>query len=214
MRVLITGASRGIGAGLADAYRAAGHDVIATSRGGQTDVALDVTDPESQCVLAGFLGDSALDLLICNAGVYLDKGETLETGFAAPLWADTFAANVTGVFHTVQTLLPHLRRAKQSKVAIISSQMGSNERAKGNSLIYRASKAAATNLGSNLASALQPDGIAVGSYHPGWVRTDMGSAAADISVDQSVAGLMKRFEALKLETSGCYEAYDGTALPH
>jgi NAD(P)-dependent dehydrogenase (short-subunit alcohol dehydrogenase family) len=52
--------------------------------------------------------------------------------------------------------------------------MGSSERAPGGSYIYRASKAAATNLGRNLATDLAPRGIAVGIYHPGWVRTDMG----------------------------------------
>jgi aspartate kinase len=66
--------------------------------------------------------------------------------------------------------------------------MGSSERARGGSYIYRASKAAATNLGRNLATDLAPRGIAVGIYHPGWVRTDMGGSSADISLDESVVG--------------------------
>jgi NAD(P)-dependent dehydrogenase (short-subunit alcohol dehydrogenase family) len=75
--------------------------------------------------------------------------------------------------------------------------MGSSDRAaNGGSYIYRASKAAATNLGRNLATDLAPRGIAVGIYHPGWVRTDMGGTGADISLEESVAGLMARFDAL------------------
>ena len=207
MTVVITGASRGIGAGLAAAYEARGDEVIGTTRAAQWT--LDVTDPASQAAFAAMLGDRSVDLLVCNAGVYLDKGHALETGFAADLWAQTFAANVTGVFLTVQTLLPHLRRATEPKIAIISSQMASSTTAPGGSYIYRASKAAALNLGRNLAVDLKADGIAVGIYHPGWVRTDMGSDAADISVHEAVQGLTDRFDALDLACTGTFETWDG-----
>ena len=111
---------------------------------------------------------------------------------------------MTGVFLTVQAFLPHLDLSAAPKIAIISSQMGSSARAKGGSYIYRASKAAATNLGRNLAMDLAPRGIAVGIYHPGWVRTDMGGAGADISLEESVAGLMDRFDALSVATTGAF----------
>lgn len=213
MHVLITGANRGIGAQMAALYRARGDTVTGTSRDGATGATLDVTSATSFEDLAESLGDTPIDLLVCNAGVYLDKGHALETGYSAQVWADTFATNVTGVFLTVQSLLPNLRASSGAKVAIISSQMGSSTKAKGSALAYRVSKAAALNLGFNLTAALRPDGIAVGIYHPGWVRTDMGGDTADISVDESAEGLVARFDHLGLETTGCFETWDGRAHP-
>ncbi len=216
MTILITGASRGIGKALFDGYADVGATVIGTHR--QPDAGamreLDVADPASHARLATLLADTAIDLLICNAGIYPDKGQSLNGGYPADMWAQGFATNVTGVFLAIQYLLPHLRRAGNAKIAIISSQMASDTHAPGGSYIYRASKAAALNLGRNLAADLAPEGISVGIYHPGWVRTDMGGSAAAISTEQSARGLMDRFAALGPETTGCFETWDGQAHPY
>lgn len=217
MHVTITGASRGIGAALAGRYRAQGHAVTGTSRrgGGAEDlVALDVTDPAQFAGLARRLDGAPVDLLVCNAGIYPDGDEALETGYPAALWAEVLATNVTGVFLTIQTLLPNLRRAPGARIAILSSHMGSTARAPGGSYIYRASKAAVLNLGRNLATDLHGDGIAVGIYHPGWVQTDMGGPEADIPVEASVEGLLARFAALSLGTTGRFETWDGQPIPY
>lgn len=213
MQVVITGASRGIGAGLAAAYHATGHDVIGTARGDGADVALDVTRPEDFARLSDVLGDAPVDLVICNAGIFPDKDQRLDDGYPPDLWADTFAVNVTGVFLTVQCLLPNLRAALAGKIAIMSSQMASDTRAPGGSYIYRASKAAVLNLGRNLATDLRRDGIAVGIYHPGWVRTDMGGHSADIAIADAVAGLVSRFDELALGSTGCFRTWDGRDHP-
>lgn len=211
MTTLITGANRGIGRALMQHYQAAGDTVIGTARKPVPGlVTLDVTDPAAQRALGQSL--DTLDLLICNAGVYPDRGQKLDDGYAPELWAEGFNTNVVGVFLTIQSLLPALRRA-QGKIAIISSQMASDTKAPGGSYIYRASKAAALNLGRNLATDLKPQGIAVGIYHPGWVQTDMGGAGADITEAQSAQGLAARFAALSLATTGCFETWDGRAHP-
>lgn len=209
MQIIITGANRGIGNALFTQYQNRGDQVIGTARRGSGYVSLDVSQPDDFKNLTAAVGDAAVDLLICNAGVYLDKGATLETGYAPHIWADSFAVNVTGVFLSVQSLLPNLRRAQNPKIAIISSQMASHTRAPGGSYVYRASKAAALNLGRNLATDLRSDGIAVGIYHPGWVNTDMGGDAAPTTVDQSAMGLMAEFDQLRLKTTGCFRTYDG-----
>ena len=166
-----------------------------------------MTKPGDHQAMAAQLVDQPVDLLICNAGVYLDKGQGID-GYPAEMWAQSFAANVTGVFLTVQALLPNLRAAK-GRIAIISSQMASHTRAPGGSYIYRSSKAAVLNLGRNLATDLKGEGIAVGIYHPGWVSTDMGGDAADIGVAEAVEGLSARFDELSLESTGCFRTWDG-----
>ena len=212
MHVVITGANRGIGQALDSRFRARGDSVTATARQGGDCVPLDVAQPESFSSLTRALDRRPVDLLICNAGIYPDKGQSLADGYPAEMWAETMAVNVTGVFLTIQNLLPNLQLAQAPKIAIISSVMASDERAPGGSYIYRASKAAALNLGRNLAVDLKHIGIAVGIYHPGWVTTDMGGPGADIGVDESADGLVARFDALNLEDTGCFLSYDGTPI--
>lgn len=211
MTILITGTNRGIGAALAEAYRTRGDTVLGTARkAGAADITLDVTQPEDFTRLEDRLSETALSLLVCNAGIYNDKDISSLDDLSPDLWQEAFAANVTGVFLTIRACLPALRRG-QGKIAIMSSIMASSQRAPGGALIYRASKAAVLNLGRNMARDLD---LPVGIYHPGWVQTEMGGDEADITVDVSVAGLLERFDALSPENSGVFEGYDGTVLPY
>jgi NAD(P)-dependent dehydrogenase (short-subunit alcohol dehydrogenase family) len=213
---MITGANRGIGQEMARQGRAAGHTVLGTTRGrAEGDmVSLDVTDAGQIAALAEALADRPLDLLVLNSGIYLDRAHALDTGFDADTWARTFAVNVTGAFQVAQAFLPRLRASGAGKIAIIASVLGSSTRPTGGGgYIYRASKAAAINMARNLSVDLAPQGIAVGVYHPGWVRTDMGGAAGEIDVATAAQGLWDRFDALSLPTTGCFESYDGTRLP-
>lgn len=218
MAIVITGANRGIGRALLEAYAARGEDVVATCRGDVPEdlaglarwEALDVTDTASVTALAAALTGVSVDLLICNSGVYLEKASQIGSGYEAGKWQQTFAVNVAGVYLTIESLLPNMGTV--SRIAVVASNMGSSTRAGGGSYIYRASKAAAINLARNLAVDLKEQGIAVGAYHPGWVLTDMGGPQAAISVAVSAKGLVSRFDALSLATTGCFEAYDGAAL--
>ena len=224
--ILITGANRGIGLAMARAAAARGDAVLATVRseaaaapldalraggGDVTCFTLDVTDPARAADLAREIGDRALDLLVCNAGALEGRGGLADPAYTREAFERVLMVNVAGPFFTVRALLPHLTRAR-GKVAVISSSMGTSSRPRGDGYLYRASKAAATNLAMNLAVELKPAGVAVGAYHPGWVRTDMGGDGADITPEQSAAGLLARFDALSLETSGVLEDYLGQPL--
>ena len=213
MHVVITGANRGIGQALFDRYITRGDQVTGTARSGGGLTKLDVTRPGDFRALAASLDGRPIDLLICNAGIYPDKGQTLVDGFSPEIWAETLTTNVTGVFLTVQSLLAGLQAGTSPRVAILSSRLGSQDLAAGGSYAYRASKAAALNLGRNLAVDLAPLGIAVGIYHPGWVRTDMGGTQGDIDVATSAEGLIREFDHLNLDKAGCFRTWDGQDLP-
>ena len=216
----IVGASRGIGREMARQARARGDRVIASVRTGAAAAELepmvdkvltfDVTDEDSMQAAAGNIGP--VDLLVCNAGVYRGRGAMDAPDSGLDAWGDVLLTNVAGPFLAARAFLENVA-AVEGKIAIISSKMGSSAGAPGNAYLYRASKAAATNVACNLAAELRPRGIAVGSYHPGWVRTDMGGDAADISVEESASGLLARFEALSLATTGVFEDYAGETIP-
>nr|WP_093252669.1 SDR family oxidoreductase [Rubrimonas cliftonensis] len=227
MTVLVTGANRGVGRAMASAFAARGDRVLATcrnpadcdgvarlaeARGTVESYTLDVTDPAHAETLAEILADQAIDLLVCNAGALIGRGGLAAPDYDAKAFSTVLMTNVAGPFFTVRAFLPHLRRSGAGKVAVISSAMGSAARARGDAYIYRASKAAATNLAVNLAIELKGLGVAVGAYHPGWVRTDMGGAEAEVSPEESAAGLLARFDALTLERTGVFEDHLGRPI--
>lgn len=219
--LLIAGASRGIGLEMATQAAARGDTVIAmvrneSSASGLKDIATqvliaDVTDEAALKEAASKLS-ADLDLLVCNAGVFRGRGGLDSDDLGADAWSETLMTNIAGPFLVIQAFLPRIA-TPGGRIAIISSVMASSAQAPGGAYIYRSSKAAATNIACNLAVDLQPRGIAVGSYHPGWVRTDMGGPAAAISPQESAAGLLQRFDDLSLQTTGVFEDYAGKAIP-
>jgi len=219
----ISGANRGIGLAMTRQALAEGHRVIATARnpeqatelrtlsGDLKICALDVTDDSSLAAFGKGVGEK-IDTAVLNAGI-LNSRDALESpAHSVEAWRDVLLTNIAGPFLTARTILPNLLQSTAPKIAIISSNMGSSATANGSAYSYRASKAGANNVALNLAAELKPRGIAVGTYHPGWVRTDMGGDGADISPDESATGLLQRFDALSLGTTGCFESYSGKSL--
>jgi len=219
--VLITGANRGIGLELATEYKARGERVIAACRA--TSAALDLLDVtvvqgvdvsewSSLTRLSDAMGDTPIDVLICNAGILKrDSLSALGGDMLADLEAQ-FRVNAMGPLMTLRALHGHLHAG--SKVAIITSRMGSMaDNDSGGYYGYRMSKAAVNAAGRSLANDLRDEGVAVALIHPGWVRTDMGGANANVDAVDSARGIVARIEALDLSSTGSFWHADGQELP-
>lgn len=193
---LIIGASRGIGAEFVRQYRAEGWQVTATARGdealaalksqGATAIALDVTSAESVSRLAWQLDGASFDVIVNVAGVL-----KRQSGLEPPSDADfdhTMHANVLAPMRVLPQLADML--APGAKLALISSKMGSmGARNATSSWLYRASKAAANSVLKDISLEWAGKAVCV-SFHPGWVRTDMGGPHADRGLDQGAAGIV------------------------
>jgi NAD(P)-dependent dehydrogenase (short-subunit alcohol dehydrogenase family) len=92
--------------------------------------------------------------------------------------------------------------------------MGSvGENTGGRHYLYRSSKAALNAVVKSLSIDLRDRGIIAVTLHPGWVKTDMGGAGADLEVAESVGGVIDVIERLRPEDSGRFLSYDGTEIP-
>ena len=232
-RIMITGANRGIGLEMARQAAARGDEVIAACRSPMeaadlidlakandnvTLLGLDVRIERDMKPIAAGL-NRPIDILVCNAGVLIGRGGLLDPEQDSRAIEDALMTNVGGVYFTARHFLRHVQAGAESrngapgKICVISSQMGSSTRSGGNAIMYRASKAAATNLARTIAVELEPENIAVGAYHPGWVQTDMGGMEAAVTPPDSAAGLLQRFDALDMATTGVFEDYTGEAMP-
>lgn len=87
--------------------------------------------------------------------------------------------------------------------------MGRMEFSSSDRIAYRASKAALNKVTQGLATDLKDDGITCIAMHPGWVQSDMGGSAADITPEQSAAGILEVIQSIKLEDTGKFIDWDG-----
>ena len=216
--ILITGGNRGIGANLASLYAADGYEVIATCRdpetytGVGTPMALEVTDAGSIAALKDALGGKPIDILWNNAGVYLDKGMPL-SGMDWDAWEETFRVNTIAPLRLCNALMDNVRASDKKTMAFTTSKMGSIELLSGGSYAYRSSKSALNMAVSILNKDVALSGIKTVMLHPGWVRTDMGTSAADIDTETSASGMKSVVDGLTTDQSGSFLNYDGSVLP-
>jgi NAD(P)-dependent dehydrogenase (short-subunit alcohol dehydrogenase family) len=216
--VLIVGATRGIGLELAHQYAADGARVYATYRQaddgqrlrdlGARPLLLDVRDAAAIADFGRHFAGDQLDLAIINAGVSGPRS----SGIAAVTQAQFDAVMHTNVLATMQ-LLPVLAPALESargKLAVISSRMGSSTlMTTPTSWLYRASKSALNSVLKAASLELGPKGVVCMAFHPGWVKTDMGGAGADIDVQTSVNGLRRVIESANASHNGKFLNYTG-----
>jgi 3-oxoacyl-[acyl-carrier protein] reductase len=190
--VLVTGASRGIGRAIAEAFAAAGDRVAIHHRGspdlaaellaslpgaGHTVVQAELGDPaEVQRMVdaaAGQLG--GLDVLVNNAANFVAHPITevsYEQWQAA--WQQTIGVNLTGSANVTWCAVQHMIAGGGGAIVNVSSRGAF--RGEPGQPAYGASKAGLNALGQSLAIALAPHNITVSAVAPGFVQTDMAAA--------------------------------------
>ena len=154
-----------------------------------------------------------IDLLVNNAGVGDGRWKSLEE-IDDKLSLEVLDINAMGPVRMVQSLYERMSHNSLTKVAMISSLMGSiDDCASGRSYAYRASKAALNMLTVAMKNEAKQHNITFAILHPGWVQTGMGGSKAPVSVSESVTGMLNVLESQSLDNSGRFVQYDGEILP-
>lgn len=220
---IIIGASRGLGLGLARALAEHGGTVTATARGHAPELAaaaaasagritiatVDIDDDASIAALLAAVGNQRFDLVLVNAGVFGPRHGNATAVTRAEV-ADLIWTNAIAPIRVAEALLPQLN--DNGTLAFMSSRLGSVAlNTDGGADLYRASKAALNTLTRSLAVRLKGRPVSLLTLHPGWVRTDMGGANATLSVEESVAGLV-RVLATNRTPGHRFVQYDGQEL--
>lgn len=226
--IIITGANRGIGLALVETYLLGGDRVfalcrqpqqadqlneLAASAGGQLTVhTVDMADADSITTFAGSLKDTPVDVLLNVAGIVGGRTDSL---LKAPFseadfddWRTAFEVMTIGPFRLTQAVLPNLIAAR-GKVMTVSSQIAASTWPRGGLYAYGATKAAVNRLMRSLAFDLRDKGVTVALVHPGWVQTDMGGANAEITPQESAAGIKQVLDGLTLEDTGKFFKWNG-----
>ncbi len=198
--VLVTGGNRGIGFEIVRQLSKLGHKVFLGSRNkakGEEAIArlhsenleaiylpLDVSDPERITQAVDIIRSitSRVDVIINNAAVLLHEDRSISAG-AAEVFDKTMRTNVFGPVQVVRNFIPLIPSG--GRIIMTSSGGGSmSDPVGGWSPVYCVSKSALNAVTRHLAFELQPQGISVNAYCPGWVKTAMGGKSAPRNVEQ------------------------------
>ncbi len=241
--VMVTGANRGIGLELTRQYAARGWQVIATAREPATATelkalaadnpavtveALDITDHAAVDALAGRYQERAIDVLINNAGKTPRYASAFKPAAGIDYQAarDSYEVNVLGTLKVSAAFLPHVAKAGNGRIVVISSKAGSFVEGPKAAMMYeyRTSKTALNMAVYTMAFETQRKGVTIVALSPGSVDTqpapgefgygkNMRQPGA-ISVEESVTGLVKVIDGLQATHNGRFLDYkDGREIP-
>jgi 3-oxoacyl-[acyl-carrier protein] reductase len=194
--ILITGASRGIGAMTARLFaRCGGRVVINYSTSAKEAASLqaeieadggnaaiykaDISQPDECRALVEWVMSrfGRIDVLVNNAGIW--KEAAIEEMSPEAL-AETVNCNLNGCFYCTSAAVPGMKKQKSGKIVFVSSTAG--QRGEAFHSHYAATKGALISLTKSLAAELAPHNIMVNCVAPGWVDTDMSHDAL-VSID-------------------------------
>ncbi|KAF4547923.1 Short chain dehydrogenase-like protein 24 [Elsinoe fawcettii] len=221
----ITGGARGIGLGVATVlvskpesevakiYTAGRKSnekldkLISQSNGRVEFVPLEVTDKQqiqqAVATVEKDLGGKGLDVLINSAGILNVTPDGIEN---ITDLESTFAVNVVGTQNVTSAFLPLLKKGNAKKVLNVTSTMGSNTMSgyfKAHpTQAYKVSKAALNMLTTQWSECYADEGFTFIAICPGWVKSDLGTDAADLTVEQSANGIVKQIDSISTKDNG------------
>jgi len=225
-KLLLIGASRGLGFALAEEYLKRGWHVVATERlrttsrlhtllgafDGQLEIeTVDVVYPDQVAALRARLASRMFDMLFVNAGVKNDDRETI-ADVSTEEFVRVMVTNALSPMRVVETLQDLV--LPTGTIGIMSSGLGSianNEN--GNHEVYRGSKAALNMFMRSFAARHAEDPRTLLLTAPGWVRTDMGGPQARLSIEESIPSLVNTMEAQAGKAGLHYLDYLGRKVP-
>ncbi len=222
--VLIIGASRGLGLGLAKQFASEGWQVIATVRDPERAnelmavaniriEVLDIDDVAGLDRLIQRLSGVTLDVLYINAGISGSRTLSADTATHEQV-GQLFTTNAIAPVRLAKRMLP-LVDPSNGVITFMSSIMGSVETGPGMGMpLYGASKAALNHLTRTFVAELgEQTGLTVLSMHPGWVKTDMGGAEAPLDVETSCRGMVEQVKRAAGQGGHRFIDYQGETLP-
>ena len=195
--VFITGASKGIGLAMANAFNVNGYDVIGTARSKfdftpvnkdskMISMQLDVTNRDNIKSLASNLKEQDLmpSIIINNAGITSDQ---LFLRMSDDDWDSVIDTNLNGVFNITKVFMKHLIKSKAGRIINISSVSG----LMGNpgQVNYSSAKAALGGFTKSLAKEIGSRNITVNSIAPGFIETDMTAFLTDEGKTEIIKGI-------------------------